>query len=105
MTSWANSERRSQLPADWPKRVAQVKKRDGGRCRWILPLSGARCPRPGVDVDHRYGPHRHSLDDLWLLCREHHDKKTALEAIRGKRAKRARGRPRRTEEPHPGLRR
>lgn len=102
MSGWAGSNRRAELPADWAVRVAFVKDRDGGRCRWILP-SGARCPRPGTDVDHRYGPDRHKVDDLWLLCHHHHDKKTTKEAWAGKRKKRpSTARP---PEAHPGLRR
>lgn len=101
MSGWETSDRRAGLPADWSQRVKQVWARDGGRCRWILP-SGTRCPRPGADVDHRHGPERHGLNDLWLLCRHHHDKKTAREAWQGKRRKRP---PKRAEEQHPGLRR
>lgn len=101
MSGWQGSDRRRTLPADWSKRVAAVWKRDEGRCRWIL-KSGARCPRRGADVDHRYSPHRHEVSDLWLLCRDHHDAKTSKEAWAGRRRKKA---PKRAEEPHPGLRR
>ena len=80
--AWGTEGR--DLPSNWKDLVKAVKARDGGQCRWILPKSGARCPRPGVDVDHRYGPTRHELSDLWLLCRAHHDAKTAREAWAGK---------------------
>lgn len=103
MSGWGTSDRRSELPPDWKQRVNAVWKRDGGRCRWLLPKSGTRCPRKGADVDHRYGPNRHDLDDLWLLCRAHHDAKTAQEAAAGNRRKNKR--PKRPEEAHPGLRR
>jgi len=99
--AWETSNRSLQLPPDWKARVAAVWKRDGGRCRWLLPKSGKRCPRPGADVDHRYGPHRHEIDDLWLLCRAHHDKKTAKEAVAGRR--RRKGGKVRRQERHPGL--
>lgn len=99
--AWQGSDRRSELPSNWNALVKQVKERDGGRCRWTLP-SGARCPRPGSDVDHRYSPTRHGLADLWLLCRAHHDKKTQGEARFGRRRRKAPGR---APEAHPGLRR
>jgi len=97
--AWENSDRKARLPADWPKRVAAVKKRDGGRCTWKLP-SGARCPRVGTDVDHRDPGDNHDLRNLQLLCRHHHDKKTAREGIMGRRRKKRvkKGRPQR----HPG---
>lgn len=97
--AWEGSDRRSRLPADWPRRVAKVKVRDGGRCTWRLP-SGARCPRPGTDVDHRVPGDNHDLSNLQLLCEHHHDKKTQYEAWAGKRKKRQ-GRQKRVER-HPG---
>lgn len=103
--SWETSDRRSELPPDWAQRVKAVWSRDRGRCRWTLPMSGARCPRPGSDVDHRYAPNRHELDDLWLLCREHHDQKTQREARLGRYLKQKKqGRRTRPPEAHPGLR-
>lgn len=101
--AWETSNRKAELPPDWKERVREVWKRDGGRCRWLLPKSGKRCPRPGADVDHRYGPTRHAVEDLWLLCRTHHDQKTQREAQQGRRA-RKKGRKRRTEQ-HPSVRR
>jgi 5-methylcytosine-specific restriction protein A len=99
--AWESSDRSDRLPPDWKNLVAQVWKRDKGRCTWKLP-SGARCPRKGADVDHRKNNDDHRLSNLQLLCRHHHDKKTQREAIFGKRKKRA-VRARR-EERHPGLR-
>lgn len=98
--SWETSDRRQELPPDWAKRVARVKDRDGNRCTWRLP-SGARCPRRGTDVDHRVPGDDHSLRNLQLLCSHHHKKKTGLEAIMGRRKRRA-GRQKRQEK-HPGL--
>ena len=96
--AWGTEGR--NLPSDWKAIVKEVWKRDGGQCRWILPKSGTRCPRPGSDVDHRYGPNRHKLEDLWLLCRTHHDRKTAKEATFGRtRYKKAK---KRTPERQPG---
>ena len=74
-------------------------KRDEGRCTWKLP-SGARCPRPATDVDHKYDPEDHRDQALQSLCAHHHGKKTQREAWAG-RQKRKKTRSRR-EERHPG---
>lgn len=97
---WASSDRQASLPSNWKQLVAEVWKRDGGQCRWLLPKSGKRCPRKGADVDHRYGPNRHKIDDLWLLCRTHHDAKTAKESYAGRMKRKTKKRP---PERHPGL--
>lgn len=90
--AWETSDRRARLPEDWNQRVAQVKVRDGGRCTWRLP-SGARCPRPGRDVDHRVNDDNHDLRNLQLLCGDHHERKTAREAWAGKAKRKAKKRP------------
>lgn len=97
--AWESSDRRSRLPSNWNELVKQVWARDKGRCTWRLP-SGKRCPRKGSDVDHRVNNDDHSLSNLQLLCRTHHDKKTQREAWAG-RAKRKQA-TRRPEERHPG---
>jgi 5-methylcytosine-specific restriction endonuclease McrA len=84
--NWEGSDRKSQLPNDWPAIVAAVKKRDEHRCRWILP-SGKRCPRPGRDVDHIKDRHDHSMGNLQLLCEEHHAKKSSREGNTERRRK------------------
>lgn len=96
--AWENSDRRLRLPTDWKQRVAAVWKRDGGRCTWKLP-SGARCPRPGADVDHIRNDDNHDLRNLRLLCRHHHDKKTQWESRMGRQRRKSRKRP---EEARPG---
>lgn len=98
--AWENSDRRARLPANWSALVKQVKERDGGRCTWRLP-SGARCPRPGRDVDHREPGDDHSLRNLQLLCPTHHERKSAREGVQGRRAKREKRQKR--EERHPGM--
>ena len=95
--AWESSDRRLRLPPDWPERVKQVWARDKGQCTWRLP-SGKRCPRKGADVDHRKNNDDHSLSNLQLLCRHHHDKKTQREAWAGRQGRRGRKRP---EERHP----
>jgi len=99
--AWEGSDRRERLPADWPARRAKQLQIDGGRCTWRLP-SGARCPRPATDVDHKYEmADRHEPGrDLQSLCAHHHGKKTAVAAARFKRERRQkRFRP---AEEHPG---
>ena len=97
---WESSDRRSRLPADWARRVSDVMKRDGGRCRAILPRSKKRCPRKATDVDHIRPGDDHSLSNLQALCEEHHKRKTAAENRRAK-AKIRSSRYRAAEE-HPG---
>jgi 5-methylcytosine-specific restriction endonuclease McrA len=89
---WDTSDRADRLPPNWKDLVRQVWSRDGGRCTWKLP-SGARCPRKGADVDHRNNNDDHSLRNLRLLCRHHHDKKTQREAWAGKMRRKSTKRP------------
>jgi 5-methylcytosine-specific restriction endonuclease McrA len=97
--AWEGSDRRSRLPANWAALVSQVKKRDEGRCTWLLP-SRKRCPRPGTDVDHRFPGDNNSLRNLQLLCAHHHEAKTAMDNRRAKgKIKASRYRP---PEEHPG---
>lgn len=97
--SWDSSDRRDRLPADWAKLVRAVKHRDQGRCRQRLP-SGARCPRPGTEVDHIIPNDDHSLKNLRLLCSTHHGKKSSREGFQAREAvKQSKYRPR---EGHPG---
>lgn len=99
--AWESSDRRSRLPSNWSALVKAVKQRDGGRCTWRLP-SGARCPRPGTDVDHRRNDDDHSLANLRLLCRAHHDQKTQREAYAGRRRPKATSAGNRRTERQPG---
>jgi len=100
---WGDSDRRSELPPDWPKIREERLKKDDYRCTWRLP-SGARCPRAATDVDHRDQSKSddHSQGNLQSLCGHHHAKKTAMEGFRGRRKGRG---PRRQPEAHPGIRR
>jgi len=96
--AWETSDRRERLPANWPALVAAVKKRDGNRCTWRL-RSGARCPRPGRDVDHRIAGDDHRMSNLQLLCEEHHKRKTSREAWAGRNRPKTK---KRREERQPG---
>ena len=75
--SWATSDRHSRLPDDWPIRVAAVKRRDKGRCQATHHAEG--CDGRGTDVDHVRQGDDHSLDNLQLLSRPCHERKTRLD--------------------------
>jgi 5-methylcytosine-specific restriction protein A len=76
------AEKGRELPPNWESEIVPaVKLRDGGRCRWVLDKSKTRCPRKGTDVDHIGDPDNHSLRNLRLLCRFHHDKRTAKQGF------------------------
>ncbi|HEX6968620.1 MAG TPA: HNH endonuclease [Micromonosporaceae bacterium] len=96
-TGWHGSNRRAELPPDWPAIRARIWARDHGRCQW--PTDTGPCHWPGRDVDHRADPHDHSDTNLWVLCGWHHDRKTAAEG----NAARRRFSTKRPPEPHPGL--
>lgn len=106
---WSDdSERRALLPSNWGRIgqkdsiVDDVFRRDGGRCRFILP-SGKRCPRTypehRMDVDHIGDRENHDLRNLRLLCEHHHKRVTAGQAWRGKMNRRRKFK--RAEEEHP----
>lgn len=96
---WAGSDRRSELPPDWPQIRARILARDEGRCTWVT--EGDRCSEDATDVDHIRDRHDHRPENLASLCGWHHDRKSSAE---GNAAQRGR---RRTErhprEAHPGL--
>lgn len=96
-TGWHDSDRRTELPPDWPIIRARIWARDGGRCQW--PTDTGTCGWPGRDVDHRHDPHDHRDTNLWVLCGWHHDRKTAAEG----NASRRRISSKRPPERHPGL--
>lgn len=93
---WETSDRRSRLPADWPKRRVRVLRRDGYRCQHRDDL-GVPCLAPANQVDHVRHGDDHSLDNLQALCRWHHARKSSAEGNA------AQPRRRRPPEPHPGL--
>jgi 5-methylcytosine-specific restriction endonuclease McrA len=61
---------------EWGELKTQVRREANGRCQW------PGCPREGFCVDHRI-PHKgvpavfFDRGNLWLLCKRHHDRKTA----------------------------
>ena len=84
---WETSDRRSRLPANWPKLRREQLARDGHRCTAILP-DGTRCPAvTGLEVDHIEA----KTDDhsrLQSLCAGHHKAKTSREGHLAYMAKR-----------------
>jgi len=91
--TWGDEKGRD-LPPNWESEIVPaIKKRDKGRCRWVLP-SGKRCPRPGTDVDHAGDPGDHRLSKLRLLCGHHHGIRTARQGNQARaqrKAKKLRG--------------
>lgn len=103
-------EKGRDLPANWyseivpaVKRAAATAKWPKGQCEARLPKTGARCPREGKDVDHKYDRDDHRLRALQLLCEHHHDQKTAREGHQGWAKKKDVRKSRRRDE-HPGHR-
>ncbi len=100
---WDTSDRKGRLPDDWETVVRPaVLRRCGGRCEKLL-KSGARCPRPATDVDHKVPGDDHSMRNLQGLCGHHHAQKSAREGNQARRQ--ASGKKKRPTESHPGDRR
>lgn len=84
---WSSSDRKSELPADWPQRRQRVGDRDGWRCQWPrLRRAGGICGSPANQCDHRGEPWDHDENALWMLCEYHHKIKTAGESAVARRA-------------------
>jgi 5-methylcytosine-specific restriction enzyme A len=82
---WSNSDRRQELPHDWPKRRARILRRD--------PIC-LRChSAPSTDADHIGDPLDHSEANLQGLCHPCH----VLVTIDRRPTRR------RPDEPHPGM--
>lgn len=94
-TSWpARSNRRTQLPPDWPHRRAATLHRDHHHC------TTPGCTAPATDVDHIGDAHDHNPTNLRSLCAEHHRQRTTTQ---GNAARGVVQRSHRPREPHPGL--
>ena len=101
MSGWQGSDRKERLPDNWGALVAEIKDRDGWRCRKRLP-SGKRCPRGRatghrLEVDHINRGDDHSPSNLRCLCEEHHAQKSSKEGVFARLPK-----PRKRTERHPG---
>lgn len=98
---WAGSDRRSRLPADWPKRCAQVHKRSGKRCEF--PVGFRLCGKPADGgVDHIIRGDNHELSNLRDTCQYHHGHKSSQEGNEARAARKALRR-KNPPEQHPGL--
>lgn len=92
---WANSTRNSELPPDWAKRRADVKRRAGGRCE--AEQHEPECRGIGHECDHIGDKHDHRLTNLRWLSTPCHKARTQQQA---KDARVTQARP---PEQHPGL--
>lgn len=101
--AWSSSQRRQQLPPEWPIIRVRVLKRDGHRC--VELVDGKRCTAPATDVDHIRPGNDHRDSNLRSLCSWHHNQKSSREGAAA--AKKARDeikqRFRRQEEPIPAF--
>ena len=77
---WANSTRRSRLPADWPKIRARILQRDP-LCR----LAYDCCTGRSTEVDHVVRGDNHADHNLQGVCSECHKRKTQAEKPQRKR--------------------
>lgn len=82
--AWETSDRRNELPSDWPKRRLECLEADGHRCvwpgRWAKKRGVKQCGEPATDVDHVRRGDDHSPGNLQSLCKWHHMWKTARES-------------------------
>lgn len=96
---WAGSNRRDELPPDWPQRRARILNREGHRCTATM-SDGSRCTWPASDVDHIKPGNDHSDTNLRAICSWHHQRKSSAEG----NAARLRPTQARPGELHPGRR-
>jgi 5-methylcytosine-specific restriction protein A len=96
--NWETSNRRTQLPHNWTAITALIKERDSGQCTEFM-RDGTRCPDRGTDVDHIEPGNHHHLDNLRLLCKWHHNKKSSAEGNQNRQYLTER----RPKEKHPGI--
>lgn len=96
--SWAASNRRERLPADWAWRTAEVLKRDKYRCQ----LRWSGCFGSATEVDHKKRGDDHRFENLQAACTYCHARKSAAEGVAARAKLRAlRKRP---VGRHPGMR-
>ncbi len=105
MPGWKGSNRRHELPRNWPAIVIFVLRRDHHRCQHIRADTGRKCGRHANQVDHIIRPTEGGTDhpsNLQALCEWHHQRKSSSE---GGTASAAARRARRDEgkSTHPGL--
>ncbi|MEV8214994.1 HNH endonuclease signature motif containing protein [Leifsonia sp. NPDC077715] len=82
MSGWKGSDRRRQLPKDWPAIVMFVLRRDRHRCQRVREDTGKKCGRHANQVDHKIRPADGGTDhpsNLQALCEWHHQRKSSSE--------------------------
>lgn len=77
MTGWANSDRKHQLPPDWPRIRKRILNRDRHRCQ----INGPTCTQRATDVDHINNPADHSDSNLQAACPNCHRAKTDRKSV------------------------
>lgn len=93
IVAWSSSHRDERFNPDWPRVRAMILERDGHRCQWPVKddYGNVRlCGRYGNEVDHKVRNPVHDDDrpeNLWVLCRWHHQRKTEGESAEVRRAK------------------
>jgi 5-methylcytosine-specific restriction protein A len=96
--AWEGSNRRGELPTNWPALREQRRKIADGICEWIKG-NGVRCDAEGTDCDHWVNKHDHRIESLRWLCPRHHGRKSSAEGLAAQRPRPTRFR---EPEPHPG---
>jgi hypothetical protein len=94
--TWNTSNRRQQLPANWPALRRETLQDACGICEWT------GCSNPANQVDHVRRGNDHSRKNRQALCETHHLRKSSHEGhARRRELKALRSRP---KERHPGQR-
>lgn len=75
--NWLTSDRHDRLPDNWPKLVAQTKRRARGRCEAAYHVP--ECRGVGSQCDHVVQGDDHSPDNLQWLSGPCHAAKTRLD--------------------------
>jgi len=100
---WSSSNRRQDLPSNWPALRQKRFKLDGYRCTWTNPY-GERCVEPAEECDHIGERTDHRIEKLRSLCEYHHGQKSGREGAeaRARQWRKNNSKFRRSEQ-HPGM--
>ncbi|GEB50434.1 HNH endonuclease [Streptomyces cacaoi] len=88
---WGSSTRGEHLPSNWAALRDAAWRRHHGLCQHVRYDTGRPCLAPGDAVDHKVPVSQGGTsrpENLWVLCKYHHDKKTAREAAAARRTRR-----------------
>lgn len=98
---WHTSTRRRD-PSNWKAIKQLVAERDNHQCQDYM-RDGTPCPDQGTECDHIIPLSQggtDNLDNLRMLCKWHHARKTAREGVNARKTGVSEKRPR---ESHPGI--